>query len=303
MPSAGLYYGTAGIAISIIEGIQSGLIINDQTILTELQFCLQNKNYNGNGMVKGIAGQGMALLRAIPLLGEEFVRPLLEEKIQKLLDQQQKDGSWIAQTSKNKHLVKVTGFGHGVAGIACFLTAYSNLYKDNRTVQNAAMHALEWLIQHTDKIDQKLVWPSNTKVKTYSSDLQDGSAGVILALIKGYEVFQEPKLREYAKGGLQSYSPNPVQQNITLAEGLTGIGEVFLEAATVFGSEEYHDKASWIAQFLLHYYQQQEDGSLHWFPDGNIYTSPGLLMGNTGIIHFLLRSAHIGKLSHPSLPI
>jgi hypothetical protein len=89
--------------------------------------------------------------------------------------------------------------------------------------------------------------------------------------------------------------------DFTQGNGLAGLGEVYLEAAKVFQSGEWQDRADWIAQFLLHHFCQQKDGVCYWMPDGSPFTTAGFMGGNSGIIHFLLRYLKPGQLSHPFL--
>ncbi len=297
---AGLYYGTAGMAVALIEGIENGLIPDGEDVREEIKSYLLKDNTQGIGIAKGVAGQGIALLRAIPLLGNTFVWPLLQQRIKQIIAQQQKDGSWITLSDKNKIPLKVTGFGYGIAGVILFLLEYCQRFsgEDTERIRQITTKAVEWLTRQVIRNDGKPIWYLHNKTKLYSTDLVDGIGGIVFNLIKAYEVLGEPGYRRLAEECLSNYLPFGISSDITLSTGLVGYAETCLEAALVFQSEEWRNRAYWVAQFLLHYFHEQKDGSRYWLPDGNIPTA-GLMTGNSGIIHFLLRCYQPGILNHP----
>ena len=300
---AGLYFGTAGIAVALTEGIKSSLISPGTETIEQIKSYLGHENTNGLGMVKGIAGQGIALLKAASVLEDTHIRPLLQKKIDLLLEQQQEDGSWLTLTDTNHNLIKVTGFGHGVAGISCFLFEYIKKYGDRIAVREAAVKAAGWLTKQAKKKKGFVMWYLNNKNKNISRDFQDGFTGIVLSLIKAYEVFGNDEYRKLAEDCLRNYSRYSVSRDITLATGLVGLGEVLLEAVAVFKSEEWQERADWIAQFLLHHFQQENGSSCYWSVNGSAFATADLAIGNSGIIHFLLRCYRPGQFSHPMLAL
>jgi len=298
----GLYMGTAGFAIAMIEGIYAGLIANTQENKETVKLYLQNSNIVGNGLVKGIVGQGIVLLKANYLLIDEgFTQALLQQKKEQLLQQQEPDGSWVSLTDRNHNSYKITGWGHGVAGILCFLLEYCKQNKTESRVEDAIYRGLEWLRKQAIIKKDIIRWSLNDKTKAWSSDFQDGCAGVILSLIKGYEYFGEPRYRILAEDCLSTYPKTMVTSNITLASGLIGIGEVYLEAAKIFANEEWTKRATWIADFIIHNFHKEENGPCYWIADGSTQPTAGFMTGCSGIIHFLMRYEHPGQLSHPLL--
>ena len=298
---AGFYFGTSGVAVALSEGIKSKLISPSTEIIEEIKSNLEQKNTNGLGMVKGIAGQGIALLKAASMLEDAYTQRLLQKKIDLLLEQQQEDGSWMTLTDTSKTLIKVTGFGHGVAGISCFLFEYIKQYGGSIAIRESAAKAANWLTRQTQKKKGFVMWPLNNKNKQYSRDFQDGVTGIVLSLIKAYEISGDPEYRQLAEDCLRNYSRHSVSRDITLATGLVGLGEVLLEASIVFKSEEWQERADWIAQFLLHHFQREKGGSCYWSADGSAFSTADLAVGNSGIIHFLLRCYQPGRFSHPML--
>lgn len=294
----GLYSGTAGMAVTLGAGIHSGIIANRADTIDKIKNWLQNRLIQGNGIVKGLAGQGMALLWSRPLLHDSFLRPLLQEKIARLIEHQHEDGSWTELTDKNKRPVKMTGFGHGVAGVSSFLLCYLLQYDNNPEIRLSANRAIEWLVNKASKKRGLIGWPVNNIANQYSLDFQDGCMGIILSLVKGYQLFREDRYRELAEGCLRNYPARSIEKDLTQISGLAGRGEVYLEAYKVFGNEEWKERADWIAHFLLHYFKQEKKGSRYWIADGGLHPTADLMVGNSGIIHFLLRYYQPNNLSH-----
>jgi hypothetical protein len=100
---------------------------------------------------------------------------------------------------------------------------------------------------------------------------------------------------------LRNYPFQNVSGDLTLGTGLAGNGEVFLEAARIFGNGEWQARADWIAQFLVQYFKRDRDGERYWQANGKVYPTANLIAGNCGVIHFLLRYFKPGVLSHPLL--
>jgi len=298
---AGLYFGSAGVALALIEGVKSGLLPNEPQVAEDIFFLLQNENTTGNGIIKGLAGRGLTLLKAMSLLENKLLDQLLSPILEQLFQQQQKDGSWITITDKNKKELKVTGIGHGMTGITYFMMECILLNKDTKNTRQAAEKALYWLTKQASIKGKTAVWSLNNKLRLSTLNLQDGLIGIILTFLKAYEVFGKQEYREMAEAGLNNFEPYAISRDITTNSGLTGYGEMCLEGARILKSEEWKHRADWVAQFLLHHFRQEKNGSRHWLTDGTPFPIPDLMTGNSGIIHFLLRCYQPEHLGFPIL--
>jgi len=298
---AGLFAGTAGIAMTLVEGIENRLIPEKEQAIKNIYSCFNSKRLDALGVVKGIAGQGIALLRASELLDNSIVKSYLEQYVDLLIKSQNKDGSWTIETDDKKEHVKITGFGHGIAGITSFLLSYWEKYKDV-SVQKSTIKALHWLIQQAKKNRNGLYWNLDNTSKLTEPGLTSGWAGIILTFIKGYELFQEPVYRHTAESALNNYPLNIMSRDLTLNSGIAGLGEVYLEGCRVFNTGEWQSRADWIALSLMHQVQQQSDGSFYWLVDDTPFSTADFMTGNSGIIHFLLRYCRPGQLNHPLMP-
>jgi serine/threonine protein kinase len=296
----GFYFGTAGMAMAIIECINKKIITETENTLKEIAACLKNNNLNGCGIAKGLAGQGMVLLKSSAVINDDSIHTLLENKVNLLLRAQHKDGSWIT-TKSNDRQIKSCGFGYGVSGITCFLINYLQYYEDSASVRQAVSKAMQWLSKLAAKKKGYTVWPLHADTKSFSYDFQEGLVGVCLAMIKAYEILDDAKYKFLAEDCLRGLDLFPVSADITQANGLTGWGEVYLEAEKIFGSGEWRGRANWIVELVLHHYRKESDSSCYWVTDNAAFKTAGLMKGNAGIIHFLLRYYEPDKLGHPLL--
>ena len=299
---AGLYFGSAGIAISLVEGIKSGLISDRETAFKLIRSCIQNTNISGFGVANGLAGKGIALLKSLTLLDKDLVKPLLDECISGIIEEQKKDGSWVIRRDDCKNYLKINGFGHGIAGITCFLLEYLKRYKDN-LAEEAVNRALFYLLKKSEVKNGRRIFRNVNKISKSDQGLHAGRLGILLAFIKGYELFQNPTYRQIAESGLGNFNRYIISRDLTLGTGLAGLGETYLEAFVTFKNEEWNQRAGWIVQFMLHQFQQQPDGSRYWVVDHLPNSTADLAIGNAGVIHFLGRYKDLDSFTHPLLPL
>ncbi|HET6253302.1 MAG TPA: lanthionine synthetase LanC family protein [Puia sp.] len=297
----GLYFGTTGMAVALVEAASAGLIPDMGAAVESIKICLQSENLDGLGITKGLAGKGMALLCSMGLIDDSFIFSALRQIVVQLLALQQKDGSWEVLTEKNSRHIKVTGFGHGVAGIVCFLLSYFEICSREHEVESAVTKALNWLSGQWYTKKGQIRWILNDRIKRSSFDFQNGSLGIMLCLIKAYETFGLEECRRLAQDTLLQFPKYGISLDLTQMNGIAGVGEICLEGARVFGSDGWLDRADWIAQFILHHFHKEKTSSCYWMPDGTPFTTAGLMEGNSGIIHFLMRYHSPKSLSHPLL--
>ena len=96
----------------------------------------------------------------------------------------------------------------------------------------------------------------------------------------------------------KKYPPRIIHTNYTQENGLAAIGEVYLEAFRVFKNEEWQHRADWIANVFIHSFFKIADGSGHWVMEQNNPPTADLLIGNSGIIHFLARRLNSDKIGY-----
>lgn len=295
----GLYTGSAGVAISIASGIESGLLDLTEDNKAIIQKCLQLPVMEFN-IANGVAGQGIAILRCLPYLESSAAQTLLNQHIEVLLKYQQKDGSWLSWDDTETKRIKYTGLARGVGGIIYFLTNYYKHYQDPN-VHVAIEKAVQWLKLQMRKKNKSIFWYTSDKEKVKNPWLSDGYSGIAMCFIKAYEIFNDPSYKDLASKILNSHPSDLVCKNLSQAEGLTGIGEVYLEALRVFKTEEWQNRANWIANVLIHTCRYQKDETCYWIVEDNKLPTADFMIGNSGVIHFFLRYSMPGKFEFPIL--
>ncbi|MDN5211974.1 lanthionine synthetase LanC family protein [Fulvivirgaceae bacterium BMA12] len=281
----GLYYGAAGVAMGIAKGIEAKLI--DPEHQSNLKKCLEIQATELD-VAYGVAGQGLAVLHCLNLLGTETAKHLLDHYVNTLLENQQKDGSWLALEPDSSRTLKYTGFSQGVTGICFFLLKYYEHYKDEQ-VQAAATKALRWLQKKSRKSKEGTFWLIHNRKRVFDRWLNDGTAGIALCFITAYKVLGDPNYKKIAENTLAINPRHLVYHNFSLASGMAGLAEVYLTAARVFEDDEWQARADFILDVLMHAYRTNEDNSYYWIVDDNKIPTADLMVGNSGILHFFLR--------------
>lgn len=282
----GFHNGTTGIAVAFKVLLDTGLIPSETVNVSFLKACL-DKQVSGLDIASGASGQGIALLQCMPYLDVVFFEAKLTSNINLLLSTQLRDGSWLAVSGiPGAKAEKHTGMYYGVAGIAWFLLEYSRRFPNEITLA-AACRALHWLEMAATRQGGLLYWNKTNQHKEVAIFLEDGYTGVALAFIKAYEVTREPKYREIAERTLLALPAHIVEPDFTQSRGLSGLGEVYLEASRVLKDEIWQDRASWIAGILMHTIYHKKTGGF-WIINDPALPNADLLTGNSGIIYFLL---------------
>jgi hypothetical protein len=248
---ASLYNGTAGFAITLASGIQSGKIIrNEQTIHVLHQLLRvdhqdhKNEDPAKRGRLKeltisnGLAGIGITVLKCQTLLDPAFVQDLLHHCAESILQQQQKDGSWIF-THKDYpgQKMKFPGFSHGVAGIVSFLLDYYRYLghlvqtAEKERIRSSAVKALDWLIGQARESSVELNAGPITIIPNQgmTPDIDSSAPSTTEATQSRQE---QPTLQWTLHSKSMLIDPS-------LDIGVTGIAWVFIKAYEILGEEKY----------------------------------------------------------------
>ncbi|SEW04655.1 Lanthionine synthetase C-like protein [Chitinophaga sp. YR573] len=294
--SPGLHDGAAGVAIALQEAIQSDLLEDNDLNRYRIQSYLQIPNNNLN-IADGIAGQGIAALICKTYLDTNVIRQLLESYLTVLLNSQQKDGSWILNNSSKKSASTLIGFSYGVSGIAFFLLQYISVYP-NEVVKNAAIRALNWLIKKTNGLND--LFNRKKYKKIIGEKYKTGSewTGVILTFIRAYEIIQDVQYKKISEAALSNFHAYMINNNLTQDVGIAGIGELYLEAWYVFKNEEWKQRADWLTNLLIHTRMIENKNACYWQLQEHNRPTADLLVGTSGIIHFLLKNWAPYRLGH-----
>lgn len=288
--------GSSGIAASLAIAIKEKLIEPQPEYFNWVTTLITVENSKGLDFTNGIAGQGLAFKHCVSFLQEKQAQQYLERHVQSLLAEQAKDGSWLNE--KNQKKAKATkGFARGVAGIVYFLLEYAMQYQEREPL-NAAKRGLEWLVKTSVHHKGTIDWRSSKK-KEIPAYWAEGAPGIALAFIKAYSLLGETKYKKYATGALLCNPKNILDNNLGQQYGLSGLGEVYLEAYQVLGDSIWQERADWIAQAIMHLKKEHTEHGPYWLVDHERQPISEFMNGVSGVLHFLLRYCypdHVGFL-------
>lgn len=289
----GLNNGAAGFSVVLATLIKYGQLerdINYIDLITRL-LSLHTSQVN---VSNGIAGQGLAMITCADLLEFPNLASKTSEIAKKLISSQNGDGSWsINQDSGVPKGVKLTGLFHGIAGITYFLLLYGTRFYSEQSMI-AAKKSLKWLLKQRREIDGYHVWKVNSENSGVDPWLEYGFTGIAFLFIKAFELLELPEYKTAATSALRSH-PQFISSNyLSQANGLSGLGEVYLEAYRVFKEQEWYARASHIVNIISH--AGYNENTLHWLEGSDTIPTADFMVGNSGIVHFLLRYYHPDKI-------
>lgn len=267
---SGLFNDKTGIAVALTAALDAGLIENNKEHITYLKNLLHDLP-EGIDVENGIAGYGIALLRCLRYLDLNFVNERLSAVILTILELQNRNGTWLSDK-------KLPVFEKGNAGITWFLLECYQLTQ-NLDLLKRVEKSLEWLEE---------------KYKATSVAF-NGIAGVALTFIKAFEMTGDVRFKNYAEKMLLSIPSRITTNNYTFNNGLAGLGEIYLEAYRVFKNNKWRHRAGWIAGIFLHTSAGNEEKA-YWIQNDAHAPYADLIIGNSGIIHFLLRYLYPEKI-------
>jgi lantibiotic modifying enzyme len=186
-----------------------------------------------------------------------------------------------------------------VAGIIYFLLEYGERYHDQDAL-TSAQRGLHWLIKKSVKKNGKLLWLSAAD-KEISPWWCEGAPGIALSFMKAYLLLKDVKYKEYATGALLNHDKYVINNNLSQCHGLAGLGEVYLEAFRTFKEEEWYDRADWIMQVIMQLKKQHKKYGPYWIVQSERQPVADFMIGNSGVLHFLLRYCFPDNISFPLL--
>ena len=188
----------------------------------------------------------------------------------------------------------LTGFAHGVAGIVYFLCEYARRFKDAEAARSWQKGA-NWLLREARKtnIHSLLEWSYSTDEENYGWKWWcHGSPGIALTFLRLFENTKKTKYAIIADRCLRVHPFEFRYSNLSQCHGLSGLGEIYLEAYRVLKHKKWYDRAKRIADLLISLSREQNKHSLTWLVEGENFPTADLMIGSGGIIHFLLKFAH-----------
>jgi lantibiotic modifying enzyme len=298
----GLYFGTAGEAVVLTELLLAGLIA-DNTENRERILGLISPDFDWPDLTHGAAGQGLAALHLAAVLEDPRFQPTADAAATYLCRAQSADGGWVLPPGVDGLSGQsLTGFAHGVAGILYFLAEYA-AGTGNSEAYGAVERAVDYLVRRAvvNAETQADEWPYSDVDSSHWRWWCHGSPGIALALLRLFERFRDNRHADAARRALRQQPVGIRAGNLGQCHGLAGLGEVYLEAARVLKDDGYRRCAWEIAGTILALARKDAAGRFSWLVEGPDAVTADLMVGTSGIFHFMLRLAGRAELLGPPL--
>jgi hypothetical protein len=120
-----------------------------------------------------------------------------------------------------------------------------------------------------------------------------------LTFIKAFTILKNKKYLSIAENILMLFPAHITISDLTLGNGLAGLGEIYLEAFKASNNPEWSNRAKWINLLLSTSIKKADENSGYWMTNPAALITADLFDGNSGIIHFLMRNKYPDKLNHP----
>lgn len=294
----GLHFGAAGVGVALTEAISTDIQTANESLIQMIHTCL-SKTVDWPDITHGAAGQGIAAMYCFDRLGIKSFKENIEQCVDYLIANQQADGSWMMPKGVPGMSGEIlSGFAHGVAGIAYFLAEFS-IRENDHVAWKSTLRALNWLQQQAihQQIDanQILMWTYSTKTPVMWRWWCHGGPGIALTFLRLYELTGEKEYANLVRQALTIHPLNLRYPNLSQCHGLSGLGDIYLEAFRVLGDEEWLERAQFLAKFIDAMKQTTETGAYYWLAEDPHVATADLMVGSSGILHFFLRLLNQGK--------
>lgn len=294
----GLHFGEAGVAVAIAEAIAAGLLAPGPWLLPYMHEALAGL-LDWPDLTHGAAGQGIAALLCAHLLDRPELAAHAHQCAEYLLDHQAADGSWsLPDGVEGLSGTTYTGFAHGVAGIVYFLAAYTRHFRAELAAA-AVVRGGAWLLEqaHPAEGARSLWWPIERGGTRAWSWWCHGAPGIALAFLALFQLTGDSSYAETARAALRGLDPDQRHANLSQCHGLSGLGEILLEASQVLGEDEWSARAARLA-LSLEALARREAGGACWLVENPFQPTADLMIGCGGVAHFLARLAQAPELSY-----
>jgi hypothetical protein len=284
----GLYFGEAGVAVALLEACQSGVMLGIQDVKNSVRERLGGP-LDWYDITHGAAGQGIAALICGQML--EDADSLAEHCAQYLVAAQETNGAWRTPEGVDGMSGQVlSGFAHGTAGIVYFLAAYCSRSKTDR-LEQAWRRGAEWLLKRANIANggSALEWAYSDVIEDRWKWWCHGSPGIALTFLRLFEETGEEDFATAAVKALNIHASDVRSSNLSQCHGLSGLGEIYLEAARVLDDPSWRARAEHIVSILVAMANHHPNGNLSWLVEDPYISTADLMVGSGGVLHFLAR--------------
>lgn len=299
--SSGFFSGNMGVAYVCIE---AGRLLEDETItgfgLAELQKIKDKPESEYRlDIIDGCAGEIPVLIYLNSILPNENLKPTIVKMGNFLLKNAQKSAEGLSWETM-EGVRNLTGFAHGVAGIAHALLDMYHFTQD-KTYLDAAHAGFSYENHWFDK--EQANWPDfrsdsplfNTTNKIPQQEENicacawcHGAPGIGLSRLKVYALTKkETYYRDALNAITTTYDNQSFHQSYSLCHGSAGNADLYIEIASILNKKEWLLKAENLGQSIQKALIEEKRmliNGLH--NDLEIYD---FMLGLSGLGYFFLR--------------
>ena len=294
----GLFYGSAGTALTFAHGIRAGLIEKSDEHIRTLERCFEPQLSTGD-FVSGAAGTGIALLTCKNLIPPALWAHRVKSYTEMVVGDLRMANSPSGKSRRQKTQEDSFSLSTGLSGRLLYLVQSQKA----TGALSAADDTLTGLTALSDSMHSIFNPAKNNKKRTglISRWLYDGVLGPALTLVHASPFEGGKALRETADMVLDSFTIPFNPHNCGSGYGLAGLGEVLLDAHHLLGDAQYLDRCGWITQHLVHVSRSVPGGKLCWLLDDQPQPYADLATGNAGVLHYLIR--YYSAINNRHLPL
>ncbi|HEV2746087.1 MAG TPA: lanthionine synthetase LanC family protein [Allosphingosinicella sp.] len=303
----GLHFGEAGVLVSLYAARAEGLVDFEDGEVAHL-WALLDPEPEWLDITHGAAGMMLAVnaLCSVGAFseGERFDPDArIAALAERLCAAQESDGRWITPEGVPGMSGEVlTGFAHGVAGVAYVLGHFGRRQQNSRWI-DAAARAGDWLLSSAvEGAGGSLQW-------RYGDHHPDpwiwwchGAPGIARLFAELAQATGELRYRSAVPRCFGGVPRHFNVANLSLCHGIAGLGQLMLDLADKPGCKVLEAKADDIARIIrARHCRGQTD--VYWIVEDATCVGADLMVGLTGVLHFLLRvETGDPTLTFPGLP-
>jgi tRNA A-37 threonylcarbamoyl transferase component Bud32 len=296
----GLYFGDAGVAVALAEAGSSGIAVDEQAVRTLMSSAIAAP-LDWLDLTHGAAGQAVAAMLCRSYCADASTQ--VERIAAYLVDRQESDGSWRAQPGVDGLSGQIlTGFAHGCAGIVYALALCTRLSSVS-TVEESWRRGADWLAAAArERPGDVLEWRYSDQAAEPWAWWCHGGPGIALAFLELFRLTGEGRYADVAEKALRVHGVDVRATNLSTCHGLSGLGEIYLDAAAVLGRPSWRRRAEAVADTLVALARPTPAGQVTWLVEDPHVTTADLMVGTAGVLHFLARlHSGDGSLGFPLL--
>ena len=249
--------------------------------------------------LSGAAGVGCYFIKLWRLTGDDFYLSEARRAADWLIEKHYEENGGYYWKHYPDFPKIYTGFAHGSAGIGYF---FAELYEEtgNETYLNYAKGAATWILSYMWEPETgKYCWPRLTTDSEPNTTWCGGSVGIILFLLKLYDVTGDDVYLNYAVGGTDwlvdqakeggngsykwSYGPGSFSFPFAYCHGTPSVVHLLYEMYRRTGSTRYLTYAQGGAKWLEQEAEKVSDHIYRWPHIKGLPHDTGLLTGTAGV--------------------